>query len=121
VNGDLAILGASPLLNASQQDVINKTVLPANQAICKAGGQLDVASLRAFHDSLLPAAITIVQAVPSLPNQPAILLGLSTFGPMVQALIDQLITASTAVAASSASAASAPAAASTPLAGAALQ
>lgn len=119
VNGDLSILGASPLLNASQQDVINKTVLPANQAICKAGGQIDVASLRAFHDSLLPAAITIVQAVPALPNQPAILLGLSTFGPMVQALIDQLIAATNA--ASSATAASAPVAASTPLAGAPLQ
>jgi hypothetical protein len=110
VNGDLAILGASPLLNASQQDVINKTVLPANQAICKAGGQLNIADLKAFHDSLLPAAITIVQAVPALPNQPAILLGLSTFGPMVQALIDQLITATSA--ASSAVSASAPVAAS---------
>jgi hypothetical protein len=120
VNGDLAILGQSTLLNADQQAVINKTVLPANQAICKAGGQIDVASLKAFHDSLLPAAITIVQAVPTLPNQPAILLGLSTFGPMVQALIDQLIAATTA-AASSAAEASAPVAASTPLAGAALQ
>lgn len=120
VNGDLAILGQSPLLNADQQAVINKTVLPANQAICKAGGQLDVASLKVFHDSLLPAAITIVQAVPALPNQPAILLGLSTFGPMVQALIDQLIAATT-VAASSTAAASAPVAASTPLAGAPLQ
>jgi hypothetical protein len=110
VNGDLAILGASPLLNAGQQAVINKTVLPANQAICKAGAQLNVADLKAFHDSLLPAAIMIVQAVPTLPNQPAILLGLSTFGPMVQALIDQLITATTA--ASSTVAASAPVAAS---------
>ena len=106
VNGDLAILGASPLLNADQQAVINKTVLPGNQAICKAGAQLNVADLRAFHDSLLPAAIGIVQAVPAIPNQPAVLLGLQTFGPMVQALIDQLITATTA-----------PVAASTPLAG----
>jgi len=116
VNGDLAILGQSPLLNADQQAVINKTVLPANQAICKAGAQLNVADLKAFHDSLLPAAITIVQAVPALPDQQAILLGLQTFGPMVQALIDQIITAVTP-----ASGASAPAAASTPLAGAPLQ
>lgn len=105
VNGDLAIIGRSPLLNSQQQEVINKTVLPANQAICKADGQLNVASLRAFHDSLLPAAITIVQAVPALPNQPAILLGLATFGPMVQALIDQVIVTETPTA-------SAPAAAS---------
>jgi hypothetical protein len=92
VNGDLAIIAQSPLLNANQQAIISKTVLPANEAICKAGGQLNVADLKAFHDSLLPAAITIVQAVPALPNQPAILLGLATFGPMVQAIIDQLIT-----------------------------
>lgn len=91
VNGDLAIIAQSPLLNADQQAVISKTVLPANQALCKAGAQLNVADLKAFHDSLLPAAITIVQAVPALPNQPAILLGLATFGPMVQAIIDQLI------------------------------
>lgn len=91
VNGDLAIIAQSPLLNAEQQAVISKTVLPANQAICKAGAQLNVTDLKAFHDSLLPAAITIVQAVPALPDQPAILLGLATFGPMVQAIIDQLI------------------------------
>ncbi|AOJ69321.1 MULTISPECIES: hypothetical protein [Burkholderia] len=105
VNGDLAILATSPLLNADQQATISKTILPANQAICKVGAQLYVADLKALHDSLLPAAITIVQAVPALPQQQAILLGLQTFGPMVQALIDQLLTAA------------APAAASTPLAG----
>lgn len=109
INGDLAILVTSPLLNTDQQDTISKTILPANQALCKAGAQLNVADLKAFHDSLLPAAIGIVQAVPALPNQPAVLLGLQTFGPMVQALIDQILTTAT------------PAAASTPLAGAPLQ
>lgn len=100
VNGDLAVLGASPLLTAAQQDTINKTVLPANEAICKSGGQLNVADLRAFHDSLLPAAIAIVQAAPLIPNQPVVLLGLQTFGPMVQALIDQVAFATKAPAAS---------------------
>ncbi|MGU7839372.1 hypothetical protein ACV22V_07895 [Burkholderia sp. AW33-5] len=109
VNGDLTILATSPLLSADQQATISKTILPANQAICKAGAQLNVADLKAFHDSLLPAAITIVQAVPALPQQQAVLLGLQTFGPMVQALIDQILTTA------------APAAASTPLAGAPLQ
>ncbi len=109
VNGDLAILATSPLLNSDQQATISKTILPANHAICKAGSQWNVADLKAFHDSLLPAAITIVQAVPALPQQQAVLLGLQTFGPMVQALIDQILTAA------------APAAASTPLAGAPLQ
>ncbi|RQR50378.1 hypothetical protein DIE18_34950 [Burkholderia sp. Bp9125] len=113
VNGDLAILATSPLLNADQRETIagvpgdptKPGILPVNQAICKAGAQLNVADLKAFHDSLLPAAITIVQAVPALPQQQAVLLGLQTFGPMVQALIDQILTTA------------APAAASTPLAG----
>ncbi|CAB3731479.1 hypothetical protein LMG22037_05617 [Paraburkholderia phenoliruptrix] len=104
VNGDLAIIAASPLLNAEQQSAITNTILPANQAICKAGGTLNVTDLKLFHDSLLPAAIAIVQGVPALPNQPAILLGLQTFGPMVQALVDQLI--ATAVPASAPVAAS---------------
>ncbi|KVP90696.1 hypothetical protein WJ95_09315 [Burkholderia ubonensis] len=101
VNGDLAILTTSPLLNADQQATISKTILPANQAICKAGAQLNVTDLKAFHDTLLPAAITIVQAVPALPQQQAVLLGLQTFGPMVQALIDQLITVAAAPVAAS--------------------
>ncbi|NBI44992.1 hypothetical protein [Burkholderia sp. ISTR5] len=110
VNGDLAILATSPLLNVDQQSKISKTILPANEAICKAGAQLNVADLKAFHDSLLPAAIDIVQAIPAIPNQPSILLALQTFGPMVQAIIDQLIT--TVVA---------PAATPTPLAGEPIQ
>ncbi|WP_229699566.1 hypothetical protein [Burkholderia cenocepacia] len=48
--------------------------------------------------------------MPALPQQQAILLGLQTFGPMVQALIDQILTTAPLAAA-----------ASTPLAGAPLQ
>ncbi|MCA7953830.1 hypothetical protein LGM43_26535 [Burkholderia seminalis] len=118
VNGDLAILATSPLLNADQRETISGVpgdaskpgILPVNQAICKGGAQLNVADLKAFHDSLLPAAITIVQAVPALPQQKTMLLGLQTFGPMVQALIDQILTTAPPAAA-----------ASTPLAGAPLQ
>lgn len=102
VNGDLAIIGQSPLLNQAQQDAINKTILPANQAICKGGATLNVSDLKEFHDSLLPAAIAIVQGIPAFPNQPAVLLGLQTFGPMVQAMIDQIIVANAPVAASAA-------------------
>lgn len=93
VNNDLDILGLSALLNSKQQDFINKQVLPANKAICASGGQLDVTNLKAFHDSLLPGAIDIVKAIPSLPDQPLILLALGTFGPMVQQAVDQIITA----------------------------
>lgn len=90
VNADLAVLAASPTLTVNQQDSI-KQVLVANQLICSSGAQLNVTSLRAFHDSLLPVAIAVVQATPAIPNQPLVLLGLQLFGPVVQGLIDQAI------------------------------
>jgi hypothetical protein len=98
VNGDLAIIAQSPLLNASQQqaltgvpgDATKPGIIAVNQAICKAGGQLNVTNLKLFHDSLLPAAILIAQGMPPFPQQGAIVLGLQTFGPMVQAIIDQI-------------------------------
>lgn len=100
VNADLAILAQSPLLTSAQQDVLTKTVIPANQGICSAGVQISVANLKAFHDSLLPAAIAIVQAVPAIPNQPVILLALQTFGPLVQQMIEGVIVAVAPVSAS---------------------
>ena len=109
VNGDLQTIGTSPLVSADNQDKIMKQVLPANKTICAAGAGLNVTNLRAFHDSLLPVAVGIVQATPTLPDQTLILLALNTFGPLVQAQIDMLLTAVTP------SAASAPAAASAPL------
>jgi hypothetical protein len=75
---------------------------------------LNVTNLKAFHDSLLPVAIGIVQATPAIPDQPMVLLALQLFGPVVQGLVDQAITTVAPVA-------SAPVAASTPLAGVPLQ
>lgn len=91
VNADLAVLAASPSLTVAQQDTLKNQVIPANQLICSTGAQLNVASLRAFHDSLLPVAIGIVQATPAIPNQPLVLLALQLFGPIVQGLVDQAI------------------------------
>ncbi|WP_414446870.1 hypothetical protein AB4851_08810 [Burkholderia sp. 22PA0099] len=111
VNADLALIGASPLLNQAQRDVVIQTILPANQKICAAGVNVDVSDLKAVHDSLLPLAVAIVQAVP-LPNQGIILLALQSFGPIVQQLIDNLVivpltsTMSAAAAASDATTAS---------------
>ncbi|MFM0141709.1 hypothetical protein [Paraburkholderia sp. RL18-085-BIA-A] len=110
VNADLAVLAASPSLTVAQQDSI-KQVLVANQLICSSGAQLNVTSLRAFHDSLLPVAVAVVQATPAIPNQPLVLLALQLFGPVVQGLVDQAIT-------TVAPAASTPAAASAPVASA---
>lgn len=103
VNADLKIIAASPLLTPAQQQVLNGVpgdptkpgVIAANEAICAAGAQLNATNLRTIHDSLLPMAITIVQAVPALPEQQVVLLALQTFGPLVQGMIDQLITAVT--------------------------
>lgn len=105
-NADLKTLSTAPQLNADQQASIAK-VLAANQEICAAGVQLNVTSLKAFHDSLLPVAIGIVQATPKLPDQTLILIALQTFGLLVQQQIDALIT-------TVAPAASAPVAASAP-------
>ncbi len=118
VNADLKIIAASPLLTPAQQQLLSGVpgdaakpgIIASNEAICTAGAQLNVTDLRTIHDSLLPMAITIVQAVPALPQQQVVLLALQTFGPLVQGMIDQLITATTA-----------PVAASTPLAGVPLQ
>lgn len=89
VNADLAIVASSTLLSQAQRDLLTTAIIPQNQAICAAGHQLNLTDLRQFHDSLLPAAVLIVQANPEIPNQPAVLLGLQTFGPLVQGLIDQ--------------------------------
>ncbi|SDR37837.1 hypothetical protein SAMN05443245_5272 [Paraburkholderia fungorum] len=108
VNADLQALSTSTLLNADQQGKITQ-LLTANKAVCSAVASADVSTLKNINDSLLPAAIIVVSAVPAIPNQPAILLALNTIGPVLQQLVDQAITASTA---SSATAASAPVAAS---------
>lgn len=108
VNADLQALSTSTLLTTDQQGKVSD-LLTANKAVCSAVASADVSTLKSIHDSLLPAAIIVVSAVPAIPNQPAILLALNTIGPIVQQLIDQAITLSTA---SGATAASAPVAAS---------
>lgn len=112
VNGDLAVLGASPLLSDAQKKTINEKVLPANKAVCAGVATLNVNvdDVKALHDSLLPSVIAIVQGLPTFPNQTAVLLGLNTFGPLLQQEVDQIITAIAAKKA--AQAASAPVAAS---------
>ena len=117
INGDAAIIGASPLLNADQQKFVNEKFLPANKAVCAGVATLNVnaADLKTLHDSLLPAVVTLVQGLPAFPNQTAILLGLNTFGPLLQLEVDQIIMATQKTAP-----ASSPAPASAPLAASAL-
>jgi hypothetical protein len=113
VTADLKVLAASPLLNSAQQQALNGVpgdstkpgVIPTNQLICSSGAALNLTNLKAFHDSLLPIAIGIVQAVPAIPDQPMVLLALQLFGPVLQGLIDQAITTAAPAAPLAASAA----------------
>jgi hypothetical protein len=124
VNADLKLLAASPLLSASQQQALNGVpgdpthpgIIAINAAVCAAGGQIDVADLQRLNDTAFPALIGLVSALPMLPNQPAILLGLTLAQPILAQVMAQLPQAT-----SPAAGASAPAAASAPLAGAALK
>jgi hypothetical protein len=120
VNGDLTTLGKSPLLTVDQQTTLNQKVIPANKAFCSAVASANVTATDAktLHDQILPLAIGIVSGLPPSPQQTAILLGLNTFGPMIQQEVDQIIMST---AASAPAAASAPVAASTPLTAAPLQ
>lgn len=92
VTADLKTLSTSPLIGSADQVALAKAA-DANKAICAAGGQLNVTALKAFHDSLLPAAVAVVNGNPLIPNQTLVLLALNTFGPIVQQMIDQVITA----------------------------
>jgi hypothetical protein len=98
VNADLSALSTSTLLTADQQGKIS-ALLTANKAVCSAVASADVTTLKNINDSLLPAAIIVVSAVPAIPNQPAILLALNTIGPVLEQLVDQAIAASTAASA----------------------
>jgi hypothetical protein len=103
VNADLKTIGTSPLLNASQQAFVMNQVLPKNEAVCSAGAQLNLADAQTLANTMLPAVVTIVQAVP-FPQQTAVELALQTFGPIALQLGEQIV--------ATAQAASAPVAAS---------
>jgi hypothetical protein len=114
VNADLKVLAASPLLTASQQQLLNGVpgdathpgIIAINSAVCTAGGEIDVSDLQALNNTAFPALIGLVGALPMLPNQPAILLGLVLAQPILNQVVAQI---------GAAQSASAPAAASAPV------
>lgn len=123
VTADLKAIAASPLLNASQKlllngdpsDVTKPGIIAINNSVCAAGGTIDVTNLETLNNTAFPALITLVGALPMIPNQPAILLGLTLAQPIlnqVLATVQAQQAAATATAASGAVAASAPVAAS---------
>jgi len=127
VNADLKAIAAAPLLNASQKlllngdpaDPTNPGIIAINASVCAAGGMIDVTNLEKLNSTAFPALITLVGALPMLPNQPAILFGLT----LAQPILNQILAAvqaqqagAAASAAAAASGASAPAPASAPAA-----
>ncbi|MEX3961007.1 hypothetical protein AB4Y42_02135 [Paraburkholderia sp. EG286B] len=126
VNADLKAIAASPLLSASQKLLLNGDpsdatkpgIIAINASVCTSGGMIDVTSLKTLNDTAFPALIKLVGALPMLPNQPAILLGLTLAQPILNQVLTTVQAQQTAAAAAAASAstASAPAAASAPIA-----
>jgi hypothetical protein len=121
VNADLTALSTSTLLTSTQKDLLTNTIIPGNDKVCSAVGTINISDLQAFNATVFPALVTIVAAVPAIPNQPAILLGLTLAQPILTqvvnvavAAVTQTTAASAIPAASAPSAASAPAAASAP-------
>lgn len=98
VNADLKLIAASPLLNASQQQVLNGVpgdatkpgVIAMNAAVCAAGGQINVTDLQTLNATGFPALIDLVTALPMLPNQSEILLGLFVAQPILTQIINSL-------------------------------
>lgn len=142
VNADLKVIAASTLLTASQKlllngdptDPTNPGIIAINASVCAAGGMIDVTNLETLNNTAFPALITLVGALPMLPNQPVILLALTLAQPILnqvlaavqaqQAAVAASAPASTAAAASGASTAapaSAPVAVSGTLVAAAAQ
>lgn len=123
VNEDLKVIAASPLLNASQKLILNGDpsdptkpgIIAINASVCAAGGVIDVTNLETLNNTAFPALITLVGALPMIPNQPAILLGLTLAQPILNQIL-QTVQAQQAAAAAAASGASAAAPASAPAA-----
>ena len=65
-------------------------------AVCNSGASLDVTSLQTLNNTVLPALIDIVGAVPSIPHQPEILAGLTLAEVALVPIVNQAIAASQA-------------------------
>lgn len=103
IKADLLLLegpAGATFLSPAQQAKVTNTIVPANNAVCAAGATVDLTDLQAFNNTIFPALIEIVSAVPAIPNQPAVLLGLTLAQPILNVIVQQAITASQAAPAS---------------------
>lgn len=110
VNADLKLVAASTLLNASQKLLLNGDpsdptkpgIIAINASVCAAGGTIDVTNLETLNNTAFPALIALVGALPMIPDQPAILIGLT----LAQPILNQVLATIQAQQAAAAAAAS---------------
>lgn len=99
VNADLDVLSKSTLLTATQKALLDGApgdptkpgIIAVNKAVCAAGATIDATDIQALNDTAFPALIGLVGALPMLPNQPAILLGLTLAQPILNQIAAQVL------------------------------
>jgi hypothetical protein len=97
--GDLDALSSAAglaLLSPDQQAAVANSIKPKVSAVCAASAAVDLTALQSFNSDAFPALIALVSAVPEIPNQPAVLLGLQLAQPIVQAVVANAVAASKA-------------------------
>lgn len=106
----------SALLTPGAATKVTTVIGPTITAVCNSGASVDLTSLQTLNNTVLPALIDIVAAVPSIPDQPEILAGLTLAQVALVPIVNQAIAAAQAAQASSSSAPSSAPAAATPAA-----
>ena len=89
---DVLVLADAPEAVAAQAaklDGVSK-VLTVNTSICAAGAQVNVADLQSLNATLFPALIQLVGSLPMLPNQPAVMLGLTLAQPILAQVVQTI-------------------------------
>lgn len=92
------------LLPASAMTKVTTLIGPTITAVCSSGASIDVTSLQTLNSTVLPALIDVVSSVPSIPDQPEILAGLTLAQVALVPIVNQAIAAAQAAQAAASSA-----------------
>lgn len=111
LNTDLVLLEGptgKALLTPSAMTKVTTIIGPTITAVCSSGASVDVTSLQTLNNTVVPALIDLVAAVPGIPDQPEILAGLTLVQVALVPVVNQAIAAAQAAASSAPSSAPAP-------------
>jgi hypothetical protein len=97
------------LLPPATMTQVTTTIGPTITAVCSSGAAIDVTSLQTLNSTVLPALIAVVAAVPAIPDQEAILAGLTLAQVALVPIVNDALSAAAAQAAASSAPSSAPA------------